>query len=70
MSKEFEKKSQAIAEQIKALNDWLIIKRDHHKLGLISTEQFSNCLSFAEEKNDEIEADIAVLELLTCIYAN
>ncbi len=70
MKEQIENKKQEIAERIEGLISWLYIKKEHFNRGLINEEQLSNCLDYAEMINEEIEAEIAVLELLESVSMN
>lgn len=63
-------KRQEIEERIEALITWMQIKKQDYNDGDINKEQFINCLDYADEMFDDIEADIAVLELLNSVYLN
>ena len=70
MKEQLENKRQEIGERIEGLISWLYIKKEHFNQGLINEEQLSNCLDYADMINEELEAEIAVLELLENVNMN
>jgi hypothetical protein len=70
MKEQIENKIQEIGERITGLISWLLIKKEHFNQGLINEEQLCNCLDYADMINEEIEAEIAVLELLESVSVN
>lgn len=63
-------KRQEIGERIEALITWMQIKKQDFVNGDINEEQFANCLDYADEVSADIEAEIAVLELIESVCLN
>ena len=70
MKEQIENKRQESGERIEGLISWLYIKKKQFNRGLINEEQLNHCLDYAEMINEEIEAEIAVLELLESVSMN
>ena len=70
MKEQIENKRQEIGERIEGLISWMYIKKKQFNRGLINEEQLNHCLDYAEMINEEIEAEIAVLELLESVSVN
>ena len=63
-------KRQEIGERIEALIIWLQIKKQDFVNGYINEEQFANCLYCAYKVFEDIEAEIAVLNLIESVCLN
>ena len=63
-------KRQEIGERIEALIIWMQIKKQDFINGDINEEQFANCLDYADKVFEDIEAEIAVLNLIESVCLN
>ena len=63
-------KRQEIGERIEALIIWMQMKKQDFVNGDINEKQFANCLDYADEVFEDIEAEIAVLNLIENVCLN
>ena len=63
-------KRQEIGERIEALIIWMQMKKQDFINGDINKKQFANCLDYADEVFEDIEAEIAVLNLIENVCLN
>jgi len=63
-------KREKLAVKVVSLTEWLMIKYEQFQLGEIDEYIFTQALVFAEERMNEIEAEIVVMELLEGINMN
>ena len=68
--KETTMKRQEIGERLEALIIWMQIKKQDFINGDINEKQFANCLDYADKTFDDIEAEIAVLNLIESVCLN
>jgi len=63
-------KRQELGECIEALITWMQIKQQDFVKGNINEKQFANCLDYADEVFADIEAELAVLDLIESVCLN
>lgn len=63
-------KREKLAVKVVSLTEWLMIKYNQFQLGEIDEYVFTQALVFAEERMNEIDAEMAVMELLENINMN
>lgn len=63
-------KREKLAVKVVSLNEWLLEKYSQFQSGHIDEYVFTQALIFAEERMNEIEAEMAVMELLEGINMN
>lgn len=63
-------KRQQISKRINALLEFSFIKMEQYQNGLLTEEQMNEALNYIDSVNDEIQAEIAIIELLDNVCLN